>query len=114
MRSFSSANGVSDIRVVFSNDGTIDVRSGNLELGGSFPGGIPVTNAGNVTIEAGASLTVLSDYDQTAGSTTLNGGTFSGGNLNNQGGTLGGSGSINANVGCGGHLILGGTAARAQ
>jgi hypothetical protein len=97
--------------VVFNNAGAVNLQSGTLQLGGSFPGGQSVTNSGTVTIEPGTILAALSDYDQTAGITTLNGGTFSGGNLDLQGGALVGSGTTNANVTNAGQVIPGGTGA---
>jgi len=109
--SFVSAGGLTQMGLAFTNDGTVDDQSGNLRLGGSFAGGLPVTNAGYVIVESGAILIALSDYDQTAGSTTLNGGTFFGGNLNIQGGALSGSGAVNANVTNAGQVIPGGTGA---
>ena len=91
--------------LIFNNAGTVDVSSGTLQLGGSFPGGEPVTNAGAVTIGSGSTLVALSEYDQIAGSTTLDGGTFSSSNLNIQGGDLSGFGAINANVSNGGQVV---------
>ena len=61
------------VGVVFNNAGAVELASGTLQLGGSFPGGQPVINSGTVTIGPGTNLIALSDYDQTAGSTTLNG-----------------------------------------
>ena len=97
--------------VVFNNAGVVDVQSGTLQLGGSFPGGQPVTNSGTVTVGAGTTLAALSDYDQMAGSTTLDGDTFSGTNLYVEGGALAGSGVVNANVTNAGQVIPGGTGA---
>jgi hypothetical protein len=97
--------------LVFNNNGTVILPSGTLKLGGSFPGGQPVTNAGNVSIGPGATLVAYGDYDQMVGSTSLSSGTFFGGNLNVQGGSLAGSGIINANVTNGGQVIPGGTGA---
>ena len=64
-----------------------------------------------MTIESGATLAASTDYDQTAGSTTLFNGTFSGGNLNIEAGDLAGTGAVNANVTNGGQVIPGGTGA---
>jgi hypothetical protein len=97
--------------LVFNNAGTVSVQSGTLQLGGNFAGGQPILNSGTVTIGYGTTLAAVSDYDQTAGSTTLSGGTFSGGNLNIQGGVLSGSGTINANVTNAGQVIPGGIGA---
>jgi Bacterial Ig-like domain (group 3) len=72
-------------------------------------GGSPVTNAGQVMIDSGATLTVQSDYDQTGGSTTLSGGSFFGGNVNIEGGSLIGTGAISADVTNAGQVVPGGT-----
>ena len=96
----------------FDNLGTVDLQDGVLLLGGNSPGGEPVRNSGVVTLASGTILAALTDYDQTAGSTTLFYGTFSGGNLNIEGGTLAGPGTINANVTNAGQVIPGGTGAR--
>ena len=91
-----------------TSTGTTLVVASDLSLIG---GGSPVTNAGNVRVESGGTLAFSTDYDQTAGSTTLIHGTFSGGNVNIDGGTLAGTGVVNANVTSGGQVIPGGTGA---
>ncbi len=98
VKSGGSGPSGTQMSLVFNNAGAVVVQSGSLQLGGSFPGGQPVMNSGTVSIGSGTTLGTLSEYDQTAGSTTLDGGTFSGGDLNIEGGALSGSGTINANV----------------
>jgi hypothetical protein len=76
--------------ITFINTGTIDVQAGDLNFAGSW-----VQNAGATTIEAGATLEVGSFI---GGSLSLNGGTLSGtgtlsGDLNNAGTVLPGSAS---------------------
>ena len=88
--------------------GTTVVIVSNLTLDGS---GSSATNAGSVTVESGGTLSVSTDYDQSAGSTTLIQGVFSGVNLNVDGGTLSGIGVVNANVTNSGQVIPGGTGA---
>ena len=88
--------------------GTTVVNVSGLTLEG---GGSPVTNAGNVTVESGGTLSVSTDYDQSAGSTTLFYGTFSGVNLNIAGGDLAGTGVVNANVSNAGLILPGGQGA---
>ncbi len=80
----ASAIGQTIIQPSFTqtSTGTLVVDARKLILQG---GGSPVTNAGNITVESGGTLAVSTDYDQTAGSTTLLQGTVSGGNLNIQG-----------------------------
>ncbi len=80
--------------------GTVDVQQGTLGLNNAM-------NAGIVTVSSGTSLGVGS-YTQTAGSTVLIGGTINGGFLNIGGGSLSGTGTINANVTSGGQIIPGG------
>ena len=89
-----------------TSTGTTVVDASDLSLEG---GGLPVANAGNVTVESGGALAVSDDYDQTAGSTTLLSGTFSAGNLNVEGGALVGTGVVNANVTNAGQVIPGRT-----
>ena len=89
--------------------GTTVVNVSGLTLEG---GGSPVTNAGNVTVESGGTLSVSTDYDQSAGSTTLFYGTFSGVNLNIAGGDLAGTGVVNANVSNAGLILPGGQGRR--
>jgi len=91
---------------VQTSSGTTVVDSSDLVLAG---GGACVTNAGSVTIESGGTLNVSTDYDQTAGTTTLVCGTFSGGNLNVEGGDLAGTGVVDADVTNGGQVLPGGT-----
>ncbi len=91
-----------------TSTGTTVVTDSELNLVG---GGSPVTNAGNVTIESGGTLSVSTNYDQTAGTTTLHYGTFSAGNLNIEGGALAGTGVVNANVTNAGQVIPGGAGA---
>ena len=43
-------------------------------------------------IDSGATLQAESDYDQTGGSTVLDGGSLNGGNINFEGGSLTGTG----------------------
>jgi hypothetical protein len=76
--------------ITFINTGTIDVQAGDLNFAGSW-----VQNAGATTIETGATLEVGSFI---GGSLSLNGGTLSGtgtlsGDLNNAGTVLPGSAS---------------------
>ena len=106
----ATATGQTIIQPAFTQTttGTTVVNVSDLTLEG---GGSSVTNAGNVTVESGGTLAVTTDYDQTAGSTTLLYGTFSGVNLNIEGGALAGTGMINANVTNGGQVIPGGTGA---
>ena len=106
----ATAIGQTIIQPVFTQTSTgmtmVDASDLNLE-----GGGLPVTNAGEVTIESGGTLAVSTNYDQTAGSTALLNSTMSGGNLNIQGGTLAGTGAVNASVTNAGQVIPGGTGA---
>ena len=81
--------------------GVTSVQAGRLGLS-------TAANAGTVTVGSGTSLSVGS-YTQTAGSTVLSGGTISGGTLSINGGSLTGTGTINATVTNGGQVIPGGT-----
>jgi hypothetical protein len=78
---------------MLSNAGTINNR-------GNF------TNSGSVTISSTGLFTTTSNYLQTVGTTIVNGTltALSGAIVNIQGGTLGGSGTINGNVLMGGAL----------
>jgi len=74
----TGGSGTSSVGVPFLNSGTVEVRSGTLSFAGSFP-----------------------PFTQTAGITSLNGGSLavaSGNTLNFQGGSLIGSGQITGNV----------------
>jgi hypothetical protein len=53
--------GGTQMGLIFNNAGTINLQSGTLQLGGSFPGGQPVMNSGTVTIGPGTTLAALSD-----------------------------------------------------
>ena len=89
----------------FYNNGNVNVQLGELGL---YTFG--TVNSGTVTVSSGTSLDVDS-YTQTAGSTVLNGGTINGGTLNINGGSLSGTGTINADVTNAGQVIPGGTGA---
>ncbi len=91
-----------------TSTGTTVVVDSELTLAG---GGSPVTTAGNVTVESGGTLTVYTDYDQSAGSTTLEFASLDGGNVNITGGSLVGVGTVNGDVSSGGQVIPGGTGA---
>jgi hypothetical protein len=81
-----------------------------MEAAASDDISLPFDNAGTVTVASGAALGVNS-YNQSAGSTVLNGGTINGGPLSIDGGALSGTGTINAPVNNGGQVIAGGTGA---
>lgn len=66
-----------------TSSGTTMVIVNSLRLAG---GGSPVSNDGSVTVESGGTLAIATDYDQIGGATTLANGTFSGGNVDIQGG----------------------------
>jgi hypothetical protein len=88
----SAGSGTSELQVLFNNSGTVNVQSGTLKLH-------PLNNTGNVAIAAGTTLFVTEIYTQTAGATTLNGGSLNSGyTVNINGGALSGSGTVNANV----------------
>ncbi len=106
----AGATGTSYIRPAFTqtSTGSTSVQGGALQFLG---GGTPVTIAGQVTIDSGATLAASTDFDQTGGTMTLNGGLFSGGDLNILGGAVTGSGTIYANVTNAGQVVPGGTGA---
>ncbi len=91
-----------------TSTGTTVVTDSELSLAG---GGSPVTNAGNMTVESGGTLAVSTDYDQSAGSTTLEFGSLDGGNVNITGGSLVGVGTVNGDVWSAATVIPGGTGA---
>ncbi len=91
-----------------TSTGTTVVADSELSLVGT---GSPVTTAGNVTVESGGTLTVSTDYDQSAGSTTLEYGDLDGGNVNITGGSLVGVGTVNGDVWSAGTVIPGGIGA---
>jgi hypothetical protein len=93
----------SSINVPFTNSGSVNVQQGTLNLPNA-------TNSGTVTVASGTVLGV-STYTQTAGSTVLNGGSVNGGALNINGGSLTGTGTINATVTNGAQVIPGGAGA---
>ena len=79
----------------FSNAGEVQVMSGSSMT--INPGAFATSGA--VSIAAGSSLSRSGDYVQTAGTTTLAGGTLSAtGLIDIQGGILSGAGSISGNV----------------
>jgi hypothetical protein len=91
-------------QVAVANTGSVVVQQGGgLSLGNA-------TNSGTVMIASGGALRV-GTYSQAAGLTVLNGATISGGSLSIAGGSLTGSGTINASVGNGGQVIPGGIGA---
>jgi hypothetical protein len=102
-----------------TNEGTIDVQSGDLTLDLADPtmpvantGTITIeslrallveggdfTNAGLITVETFGTLIVTGGYTQTGGETTLaNGSLAAGGLVDLEGGVLAGSGTVDANV----------------
>ena len=91
----------------FSNSGTLQATGG----GGVTVAPGPFTTAGSVLIGAGSQLARLGDYVQTAGTTTLTGGTLSAtGLVNIQGGALSGSGTVSANLASAGQVNPGASA----
>jgi hypothetical protein len=89
--------------VAVANTGSVVVQQGGLGLSSAM-------NAGTVTVSSGTSLGV-GNYFQTSGSTVLNGGTINGGSLSINGGSLTGTGTINATVTNGGQVMPGGASA---
>jgi hypothetical protein len=115
---------------VVSGAGTVRVSAGSVEVGGGYnvlgdtnvTGGSlrfgdnatsrTFTNAGFVTLAAGRTLTVTLAYTQSAGSTTLNGGTLAVGSLVDiQGGVLAGAGTIDGTLQNAGRVEVGGVGA---
>jgi hypothetical protein len=77
-----------------TNNGTIDVKAGMLNLAGQNG----LTNAGTATVEAGTSLDVALPFVQTGGSTLVTGTLVPSSGLTLNGGTLTGAGTIQGNV----------------
>jgi hypothetical protein len=92
-----------------SNDaaGSFTIQNGrNFSSAGDF------SNAGATTIDAGSTFTVNGGYTQTGGITTLNDATLSASGLVDlQGGTLSGTGTINASVQNSGVIQVGSSSA---
>jgi hypothetical protein len=86
--------------------GLILLSGASLTTSGAF------SNARVVSIDAGSTFTVTGDYTQTGGATFFSGGTLTASGLVDlQGGGLGGSGTINANVNNNARVFLGSSAA---
>jgi hypothetical protein len=86
---------LTDLKRPFVNAGTISIshRRGFIVQGGDF------VNAGSVTVDSLGILLVTGEYQQLAGRTTLNGGSLTAGTLVHlEGGSLVGSGIVNADV----------------
>jgi hypothetical protein len=94
----SGGTGTSQFNVVVSNNagGEMNINSGTLSVG------VSLSNAGDIEVASGATLTfgAGATYTQTAGSLLLAGGSVSksGSALAINGGLLGGSGTINGSV----------------
>jgi hypothetical protein len=91
---------------------TLNQSTGKLTLknGANVALSAPFTNAGTVTIDSTSSLNVSGNYVQTGGSTTLGGGTLTASSeVDVNGGSLSGPGTINANVVNAGQINPGGT-----
>ena len=99
-----TGSGRGAVQTAFNNTGTVTVQAGELDLSSTS------TNAGIIEISARGTLSV-NNYSQTAGSTTLSGGTLSGGPININAGALTGPGTINADVIDGSEVIPGGAGA---
>ncbi len=84
--------GTSSIGIPLSNSGTIEIDTGTLSLSSDF------SNAGTVTVDSGSSFTIPGNYTQTAGSTVVNGTLTASPTVTIDGGSLSGSGLIDANV----------------
>jgi hypothetical protein len=86
---------LTDSETPFVNTGGISVSS----LRGFIVEGGDLVNAGSVTVDPFGTLLVTGEYEQTAGMTALNSGSLTAGTLVNlEGGTLAGSGMVNADV----------------
>ncbi len=86
--------------------GTLNVNSGSLSVGGAL------TQSGSVNIAAGTTLTTSGAYTQSSGTTTLASGgmlTSSANGVAINGGTLAGSGTITGSVTNAGNIVPGGT-----
>jgi hypothetical protein len=84
----------------FNNAGVLRKTAGNGASSfyvGSFGGPVTFNNSGTVESRSGT-LNWNTEFNQTAGDTRLAGGSVGGGKLNFTGGTLSGSGTINASV----------------
>ena len=92
------------VQTAFNNTGTVTVQAGLLDLSAI------TANVGSVQVSSGGTLSV-NNYTQTAGDTTLSGGTLSGGPININGGSLAGSGTISGNLINAGQVIPGSTGA---
>ncbi len=109
--SHSDADGLANFATNAAG-GRFTIQNGrNFTTAGDF------TNAGTVVVSTATTLTAPGRYTQTAGNTTLNGGTLSAGSGTSTGtvdiqkGALAGSGTINANVANAGQVNPGGTGA---
>lgn len=92
-------SGTVDVDASMTNSGTLDIQAGTMAETEEF--GI-ITNEGTVTIASGATLsfTSFSEYNQTAGTTTVDG-AISGNSyvtFTISGGTLAGTGTITSDV----------------
>ncbi len=88
--------------VTFTNQGTL--RAGN---GATLAFNDPLTNAAAIAVQSGSAFTTTGALTQTAGSTSLQGGTLSAASTALQGGLLQGSGTINGAVTSGGTIAPG-------
>ena len=93
---------------VFTNAGTFRKSAGTGVT--TFNGGVALNNSGIIQVQTGT-VNFASGFIQTAGSTILSGGTLSGTLIDIQGGTLSGSGTINAAVRNAGEIDPGGSTA---
>ncbi len=88
----------------FANEGTLRASGGG---GGLKLDDALFVNSGAVEILAGSALTAADVYRQTAGSTTLSGGSLAATTIDIQGGTFGGNGGITGAVSFGPGATLG-------